>query len=191
MKVDEHTLFKYYVIPWDAVMDYAFTKRTHQHTRSLENIYKKLLEIESNFANEFRNGVKSGEIKELFTNKEFVIKENKSFLGYQSTFHAHVTKIPIKQRLVMFSRTSLKDPKIETVKKILEELKKDTGYNYTWVGLLSGSGFNDEGFDYVKSYNNPGIGLALIDAVTKKLYVNKSTEEGKILEKMFLSECIS
>ena len=112
-------------------------------------------------------------------------------MGISSIYHAHVTRIPIKQRLVLFSRTSLKDQKIDTMKKILEELKKDTGYNYTWVGLLSGSGFNEEEFDHVKNYNSPGIGLGLVDAVTKKLYVNKKTEEGKILEKMFLSECIS
>jgi len=191
LKVDEHTLFKYSVIPWEAVMDYAFTKRTRQHTSSLDNIYKKLLEIESNFAYEFYKGVKSGDIKDQFTNKLFVPQENKSFLGYQSIYHAHVTKIPIKQRLILFSRTSLKDPKLESMKGIIEELKKDTGYNYTWAGLLSGAGFKEAAFDYVNDFNTPGIGFGLIDAVTKKIYVNRTTEEGKILEKMFLSECIS
>jgi len=56
---------------------------------------------------------------------------------------------------------------------------------------MSGSGFGEDSFEYALSYNNPGIGLGLIDAVTKRLYVNRNSEEGKILEKMFLSECIS
>ena len=72
LKVDERTLFKYSVIPWEAVMDYAFTKRTREHTSSLDEIHKKLIKIENNFANEFRRAVKNEEITEQFTNKSFI-----------------------------------------------------------------------------------------------------------------------
>jgi len=56
---------------------------------------------------------------------------------------------------------------------------------------MSGSGFSEEELEYVEEFHDPGIGLGLIDAVTKKLDVNLKTEEGKKLNSMFLSECIS
>jgi len=191
LKVDEHTLFKYSVIPWEAVMDYAFTKRTRKHTNSIDQIHLKLLSIENSFAQEIRDGVRMGEIVEQFTNKQFIPQENTNILGYKTTFFAHTTKIPIKQRLVLFSKSLLKKPRTEEVDKIVSELKKDTQYNYTWIGILSGSGFSERGLDYAKNFNHLGFGLGLIDAVTKRLYINRGTEEGKNLEKMLLSECIT
>jgi hypothetical protein len=56
---------------------------------------------------------------------------------------------------------------------------------------MSGSGFTHEVLDYVKNFREQGIGLGLIDAVTKQLIVNKETDEGGHLNQMFLSECIS
>ena len=191
LKIDEHTLFKYSVIPWEAVMDYAFTKRTGKDTYPNDQIDLKLMKIENTFAEEIRDGVRTGEIKEQFTNKKFTPQENKVFLGYETIFSTHSTKIPIKQRLVLFSKTSLKKPRIQEVDKIVSELKKDTQYNYTWICILSGSGFGVNGTDYAKNFNQPGFGLGLIDAVTKRLYVNRETEEGRNLEQMLLSECIT
>jgi hypothetical protein len=191
LKVDDHTLFKYSVIPWEAVMDYAFTKRTRRHTSSLDQIHLNLQKIENSFADEIREGVRSEEIKEQFTYKKFITQDNKTVLGYRTIFFAHATKIPIKQRIVLFSKSELKKPRTGEMDKIISELKKDTQYNYTWIGILSGSGFGDNGLEYAKNFNQPGFGLGLIDAVTKRLYVNRNTEEGKTLEKMLLSECIT
>ena len=56
---------------------------------------------------------------------------------------------------------------------------------------MSGSGFTHAVLDYVKTFNEQGIGLGLIDAVTKQLIVNKDTNEGTHLNQMFLSECIT
>ena len=56
---------------------------------------------------------------------------------------------------------------------------------------MSGNGFSPEMIDYTENFDKPGIGLGLIDAVTKRLTVNKKTEEGKKLNLMFLSECLS
>ena len=56
---------------------------------------------------------------------------------------------------------------------------------------MSGSGFSPEMIDYAVNFDKQGVGLGLIDAVTKRLIVNKKTEEGKHLNQMFLSECIS
>ena len=191
LKIDEHTLFKYSVIPWEAVMDYAFTKRTRKHTTNTKNIRQKLLNIEKTFANEIKHGVKTEEIREQFTNKNFTAQEDKAILGYKTIFLAHSTKIPIKQRLILFSASSLESPRQETVDKIVSELKKDTQYNYTWIGILSGAGFSESGLDYAKNFNRPGFSIGLIDAVTKRLHVNRKTEEGRSMEKMLLSECIT
>ncbi len=188
--IDEHTLFKYSVIPWEAVMDYAFTKRTRKHTRKKKLIPEQLLEIEKKFAKEIEDGVKTGQIKEQFTNKLFVPQEEKSYLGYRTMFLAHSTLIPIKQRLLLFSASSLVSPRRDTLEKIIKELKKDTTYNYTWIGLLSGAGFSDRNVQYVNSFDSPGFGVGLIDSITKELYVNTTTEEGRHFEKMLLSECI-
>jgi len=135
LTIDEHTLFKYSVIPWEAVMDYAFTKRTHKHTQSRANIPRKLKSIELDFALEFKKAIKSGEIRDPFTNEFFNQQENKKFLGYETLYNYHVTRVPIKQRLILFSRTSLNDTKVDTIKDLVKELKKDTSYNYTWLGL--------------------------------------------------------
>ena len=191
LKIDEHTLFKYSVIPWEAVMDYAFTKRTRKHTTTTKQIRHNLLKIEKNFATEIKQGVKSEDIREQFTNKGFTKQDDKSVLGYKTIFLAHSTKIPIKQRLVLFSASSLESLRKEEIDKIVSELKKDTQYNYTWIGILSGAGFSESGLDYIQNFNHPGFGVGLIDAVTKRLHVNRKTEEGKILEKMLLSECIT
>jgi len=56
---------------------------------------------------------------------------------------------------------------------------------------MSGNGFSPEMIDFAETYDKPGIGLGLIDAVTKRLTVNKNTDEGKKLNLMFLSECLS
>lgn len=191
LKMDEHTLFKYSVIPWEAVMDYAFTKRTRKHTNNSKEIRGKLLNIEKTFADEIKYGVKDEEIREQFTNKNFTSQENKAFLGYKTIFLAHSTKIPIKQRLILFAASSLESPRIKTIDNIVSELKKDTQYNYTWIGILSGSGFSENELEYVNNFNYPGFGIGLIDAVTKKLYVSRKTEEGRNMEKMLLSECIT
>ena len=71
------------------------------------------------------------------------------------------------------------------------EIKAKQDFQYTWIGLMSGSGFSWEAIEYNKSFNEPGIGFGLVDAVTKKLFVNKETNEGKKLNQMFLSECIT
>ena len=191
LKIDEHTLFKYSVIPWEAVMDYAFTKRTRRHTTNTKQIRTKLVNIERAFADEIRYGVQTEEIREQFTNKKFTVQEDKAILGFKSIFLAHSTRIPIKQRLILFSAALLEPSKKETVDKIVTELKKDTQYNYTWIGILSGSGFSESGLEYAKNFDHPGFGIGLIDAVTKRLHVNRKTEEGRSMEKMLLSECIT
>ena len=191
LKIDEHTLFKYSVIPWEAVMDYAFTKRTGRHTITPKKIYQTLESIERAFAEMIADSVKTGNIKEQFTNKNFTSKENKIIMGYNTIFLAHITKIPIKQRLVLFSATSLVSPRREAVDKIISELKKDTQYNYTWIGILSGAGFSNRHLEFAGNFDYPGFSVGLIDAVTKELHVNRKTEEGRYMEKMLLSECIT
>jgi hypothetical protein len=76
------------------------------------------------------------------------------------------------------------------VNKIIEELKKDVYFNYTWIGILSGSGFSKRNLEFAEKFDYPGFAVGLIDAVTKKLYVNRNTEEGKHFDKMLLSECV-
>ena len=189
-KIDEHTMFKYSVIPWEAVMDYAFTKRTRKHTLSQKEINDKLFSIESKFAEEISDGVDNGDVIEQFTNKNFKILEPKPFLNYVPLLLADSTRIPIKQRILLFSATRLQSPRRETVNKIIEELKKDVYFNYTWIGILSGSGFSKRNLEFVEKFDYPGFAVGLIDAVTKKLYVNRNTEEGKHFDKMLLSECV-
>ena len=189
--IDEHTLFKYSVIPWEAVMDYAFTKKTGLHTIKSNQISSRIASIEKDFAYEFEKAVKSSQITDPFTNKPFMTQKNKQFAGYESLYSAHVTRSPIKQRMLFFSRTNLKIPKIDEIKKIILEIKADGDYNYNWIGIMSGSGFTHEVIDYVETFNQQGVGIGLIDAVTKQLIVSKDTNEGKNLNQMFLSECIS
>ncbi|MBR74482.1 MAG: hypothetical protein CL872_06060, partial [Dehalococcoidaceae bacterium] len=100
------------------------------------------------------------------------------------------------QRLLLFSRIALKGERVDELKKIISEISASSkAYNYHWIGLMSGSGFSHEMIDYALTFGDQGgeqgIGLGLIDAVTKRLIVNKKTEEGKHLNQMFLSECIS
>ena len=190
IKIDEHTMFKYSIIPWEAVMDYAFTKRTRKHTIDQKQINEKLFSIESKFANEICMGIVDGDVVEQFTNKNFKILEPKSIAGYKPLLLADVTRIPIKQRVLLFSATHLQSPRRETLRKIIGELKKDVQYNYNWIGLLSGSGFSKKNLDYIEKFHDPGFSVGLIDAVTKKLYLNRNTEEGKHFDKMLLSECI-
>ena len=112
--------------------------------------------------------------------------------GYKPILLAELTeRTPIHQRLIIFSRTQLKEPKINEIKNIIMEIKAKQDFQYTWIGLMSGSGFSWEAIEYNKSFNEPGIGFGLVDAVTKKLFVNKETNEGKKLNQMFLSECIT
>tara|TARA_B110000196_G_scaffold308372_1_gene308940 strand:+ start:1 stop:1008 length:1008 start_codon:yes stop_codon:yes gene_type:complete len=190
LKIDEHTMFKYSVIPWEAVMDYAFTKRTGKHTLAQKEISDKLFSIESKFAEEISGGVDDKDVIEQFTNKPFKILKPIPCLGYVPLLHADSTRIPIKQRILLFSATQLQSPRRETVDKIIEELKKDVYYNYTWIGILSGSGFSKRNIEFAEKFNYPGFAVGLIDAVTKKLYVNRDTEEGKNFDKMLLSECV-
>ena len=56
--------------------------------------------------------------------------------------------------------------------------------------ILSGSGFSKRNIEFAEKFNYPGFAVGLIDAVTKKLYVNRNTEEGKNFDKMLLSECV-
>jgi hypothetical protein len=190
LKIDEHTMFKYSVIPWEAVMDYAFTKRTRKHTLAQTEISDKLFSIESKFAEEISGGVDDEDVIEQFTNKPFKILKPMPCLGYTPLLHADSTRIPIKQRILLFSATRLQSPRRETVDKIIEELKKDVHYNYTWIGILSGSGFSKRNLEFAEKFNYPGFAVGLIDAVTKKLYVNRNTEEGKNFDQMLLSECV-
>lgn len=189
--IDEHTLFKYSVIPWEAVMDYAFTKKTGRHTQKPTRIPQVIEGIENNFANEFANAIKTSQILEPFNQATFLLRENETHATYTSLLAAHVTKTPIKQRLLIFSRTTLNVPKIDEIKKIIKDIKTKSSYNYDWIGIMSGSGFTHAVLDYVKTFNEQGIGLGLIDAVTKQLIVNKDTNEGTHLNQMFLSECIT
>ena len=172
-------------------MDYAFTKKTGLHTIKSNQISSRIASIEKDFANEFERAVKSSQITDPFTNKPFMTQKNKQFAGYESLYSAHVTRSPIKQRMLFFSRTNLKMPKIDEIKKIILEIKADGDYNYNWIGIMSGSGFTHEVIDYVETFNQQGVGIGLIDAVTKQLIVSKDTNEGKNLNQMFLSECIS
>ena len=76
------------------------------------------------------------------------------------------------------------------MRKIIDELDADVQYNYNWIGILSGSGFSKRNLEFIDKFNQPGFAVGLIDAVTKKLYVNRNTEEGKHFDKMLLSECV-
>ena len=191
LTVDEHTLFKYSIIPWEAIMDYAFTKKTGVHTHKDTEIENKLYNIEKNFANEFRQGVRDGVIKEPFTKQFFTQKENITVCNYTSLYNADIIDIPIKQRLIMFSRTDFKEPKNEAIEKIVDTLESEKKYNYTWIGILSSTGFSLKAIEFVNNFKRDGIGLAFVDVVTKRLLVNGKTEEGKHINAMFLSECIS
>ncbi len=195
LTIDEHTLFKYAIIPWEAVMDYAFTKKTGVHTIQNDQIPKKLLKIESDFAEEFRKAIKIGDIKEPFTNQFFEEKSPVIVKDFEtpitSIYHAENKDIPIRQRLIIFSRTSIPEPRKESLEKIVEKLSTNSDYNYTWIGIMSGCGYSDNSKEYVNSWGKDGVGLALVDAVTKRLYVNTKTEEGKKINTMFLSECIA
>ena len=190
LKIDEHTMFKYSIIPWEAVMDYAFTKRTRKHTLDQKQINDKLFSIESKFAEEISAGVSDEDIIEQFTNKTFKILEPKSVLGYRPLLLADATLIPIKQRIILFSATRLESPRRETLRKIIDQLDEDVQYNYNWIGILSGSGFSKRNIEFIEKFNRPGFAVGLIDAVTKKLHVNRNTEEGKHFDKMLLSECV-
>ena len=195
-KVDEHTLFKYATIPWEAVMDFAFTKRTGRNTKKREQVDAELLRIEKQFTKEFENGIRDGHIKDPFTAHNFRNRDDvnsfPTIAGYKPILVAELTeRTPIHQRLLIFSRTRLNEPKINEIKKIIIEIKAKQDFQYTWIGLMSGSGFSWEAIEYNNTFNEPGIGLGLVDAVTKKLFVNKETSEGKKLNQMFLSECIT
>jgi len=190
--INEHTLFKYSVIPWEAVMDYAFTKQTHRHTISMDEVKGKLQMVEKNFVKEFEDGVISSDIQEPWHKADFIIQDNKAYAGYKSLFRAHVTRIPIKQRLVIFSRTDLdeKKSKVDEIERIVASMS-DPVYNYNWIGIMSGSGFSFGEEAFARNFKRQGTGLGLIDAVTKKLLVNTEETEGKKLREMLLSECIT
>ena len=192
--IDEHTLFKYSIIPWEAVMDYAFTKKTGMHTKNESELDKVVMEIEEKFAGEFEKAVKESQILDPFTSSPFITKKNKSFAGYETIYHANVVRrSPIKQRMMFFSRTKLNEKvsRLEEIKKIIADIQTDSMYNYNWIGIMSGSGFEHEVIDYIKTFKKEGIGIGLIDAVTKQLIARKDTNEGGKLNQMFLSECIS
>ena len=67
----------------------------------------------------------------------------------------------------------------------------DGKYSYNWIGILSASGFSTDLKDFVNNFSKPGIGLVLFDVVTKKIYVNKNSDEGKKANSMFLNIGIS
>ena len=172
-------------------MDYAFTKKTGTHTHAKSEITTVLHRIEDNFTKEFRDGISNSQITDPFTGKTFLERKIESFAAYPTLLSAHVTRSPIKQRLLLFSRIALKGERVDELEKIIAEILTSPGYNYHWIGLMSGSGFSPEMIDYAVNFDKQGVGLGLIDAVTKRLIVNKKTEEGKHLNQMFLSECIS
>ena len=174
-------------------MDYAFTKQTHRHTILPSDIKGKLEKVEKDFVKEFVDGVTNSDIQEPWHKTDFIIKENKSFAGYAALFMAHVTRIPIKQRLIIFSRTSFDEAKekVEEIERIVDDIRKDPSYNYNWIGIMSGSGFSSEEQNIARTFKRQGMGLGLIDAVTRKLVVNTREMEGNKLKEMLLSECIT
>ena len=103
--------------------------------------------------------------------------------------------------MVLFSKSKIteKSPHssantyvLESLEKIVRQAQNDANYSYNWIALVSASGFSSDVKKYVEEeFNKSGVGLALIDAVTRKLYVNKNTDEGKKLNSLFLSICIS
>ena len=190
--IDEHTLFKYSIIPWEAVMDYAFTKKTGTHTHAKSEISTVLHQIEDNFTKEFSDGILKSHIVDPFTGKKFDLSKTESYLGYCTLLCARLSLNPIKQKLLIFSRISLKENRVNELEKIIGSILADSqDHQYHWIGLMSGNGFSPEMIDFAETYDKPGIGIGLIDAVTKRLIVNKTTDEGKKLNQMFLSECLS
>ena len=166
---------------------------THYVNKSLSDHPEKqhILNDLNNFTKEFRDGISNSEIIDPFTKKTFLERKKESFAGYPALLSAHVTRSPIKQRLLLFSRIALQGERVDELEKIIADIRASTDYNYHWIGLMSGSGFSPEMIDHVEHFDIQGVGLGLIDAVTKRLTVNKDTEEGRHLNQMFLSECIS
>ena len=203
LTINEHTLFKYSVIPWESVMDTAYTKRTKRHTFDAEQIDERLKEIELQFANLVKDSIKKKLITEPFNHNKFEneIQDETQYDGKSPIYRVDCTRIPINQNLVLFSKSKIteKSPHssantyvLESLEKIVRQAQNDANYSYNWIALVSASGFSSDVKKYVEEeFNKSGVGLALIDAVTRKLYVNKNTDEGKKLNSLFLSICIS
>jgi hypothetical protein len=202
LKIDEHTLFKYSVIPWESVLDIAYTKRTEKHTFSPEQIVQRLSEIEENFAGIIEESVKKQTITEPFNQDNFGSKfEEESYANIKPIFRVDCRKIPIKQNLILFTKSDIlkkaspesssQKLRVDVLGDIIKTAVADGKYSYNWIGILSASGFSTDLKDFVNNFSKPGIGLVLFDVVTKKIYVNKNSDEGKKANSMFLNIGIS
>jgi hypothetical protein len=204
LKIDEHTLFKYSVIPWESVMDTAYTKRTRAHTFEPEQIDERLKNIELKFAELVRKSVKDQVITEPFNQDKFeneIKDDDAKYAEISPIYRADCTRVPINQNFLLFSRSqmiegsthsSADNDVLETLEKIIRQAQTDVNYSYNWIGIASASGFSSDLKKYVEDdFKKSGIGLVLIDAVTRKLYINKETDEGKKLNSILLSICIS
>ena len=202
LKINKHTLYKYSVIPWESVLDIAYMKGTEKHTFSPEQIVKRLSEIEESFAATIEQSVKKQTITEPFNLNSFGKKfEGDNYGEIKPIFRVDCKRIPIKQNLILFTKSDVlkKDPsqpssqkvQIKDVDTIIATAINDGEYSYNWIGILSASGFSSDLKDHVNNFEKPGIGLVLIDVVTKKIYVNKKSDEGKKANSMFLNIGIS
>ena len=202
LTINEHTLYKYSVIPWESVLDIAYMKGTERHTFSPEQIVQRLSEIEENFASTIEKAVKKQTITEPFNQNSFEKKfEGDSYEKIQPIFRVDCIRIPIKQSLILFtksdilkkdlSQSSSQKVQIKDIESIVKAATIDGKYSYNWIGILSASGFSSDLKDFVNTFEKPGIGLVLIDVVTKKIYVNKNSDEGKKANSMFLNIGIS
>ena len=202
LRIDEHTLFKYSVIPWESVLDIAYTKRTEKHTFTPEQIVQRLSDIEENFADIIEESVKKQIITEPFNQDSFGNKfEDENYANIKPIFRVDCKRVPIKQNLILFTKSDIlkinqSQPASQKVQiSILEDIIKtaisDGKYSYNWIGVLSSSGFSSEVKDFVNTFAKPGVGLVLIDVVTKKIFVNKNSDEGKKVNSMFLNIGIS
>ena len=177
-------------------------KGTEKHTFSPEQIVKRLSEIEENFAATIEQSVKKQTITEPFNLNSFGKKfEGDNYGEIKPIFRVDCKRIPIKQNLILFTKSDIlkKDPsqsssqkvQIKDIESIVKAATIDGKYSYNWIGILSSSGFSSESKEYVNDFAKPGIGLVLIDVVTKKIYVNKKSDEGKKANSMFLNIGIS
>lgn len=184
--MDEHTLFKYSVIPWEALMDYASTKRLQKYTVSYQGLSVIKSEIEEGYIDGFRKDIEQERITDPFYGKNWIIEPNRKIFNIPTSLIATSTDAPIKQILIIFRRTSLKNIK-EDIEKIIGELKD---YNYKWIGIVSATGFTDEEKKLGEKFEKTGVGLALIDAIKIKLVTNFKSHEGEKIRQIFLARAI-
>jgi hypothetical protein len=80
-------------------------KRRVSTQQAEKKITDKLKQIELKFIDDFKKSVKEGEIREPFTDERWEIFENLKTQQIESSFNARITKTPIKQLLIFFSRS--------------------------------------------------------------------------------------